>query len=185
MTHETMTARDYAIQMHGDQTYGVDKPFVFHLDAVVDVLREYKHTESPCLNGAYLHDVLEDCTDGTPEGKAIRKAEIKAKFGNATLYIVDFCTDEPGANRKERKAATYKKMRDIINLYPIQDNYFGIYAVWVKLADRLANVRQSTKDGHLLGMYRKEAADFREALYVAGLCDNMWAEYDRLLPPKE
>jgi hypothetical protein len=30
-------------------------------------------------------------------------------------------------------------------------------------------------------MYRREAASFRATLFVAGMCDPMWAEHDRLV----
>ena len=169
-----MDARDFAIQAHGDQKYG-DEPYVTHLDQVWAVLQEYGFTETCVRNGAFLHDVLEDCPN-------VSREDIKAKFGNATVYIVDFCTDEPGHNRKERKAATYKRVRATIDLYPIQDNFFGIYAIRVKVADRLSNLRSChAVNPGLLPMYRKEREAFKTALYAPGVCDAMWAEYDALL----
>lgn len=53
-------------------------------------------------------------------------------------------------------------------------------ALRVKLADRIANIRRST-DSSLFQMYRKERETFYLAYYSAGVSDEMWVEYDRLL----
>jgi len=91
--------------------------------------------------------------------------------------IATFCTDVPGPNRKQRKAATYERMRRDVAAAPVWIRA----AVRVKLADRIANLRASHRDSlSLLDMYRRESAAFRAALFVAGICDAMWAEHDRL-----
>ena len=97
MTPETSpdAARSYAIQMHGDQKYGVH-PYVHHLDAVVALLRPYG--EQAQVVG-FLHDVVED-TDATV-------ADIAERFGTLVAGCVALLSDAPGANRKERKARTY------------------------------------------------------------------------------
>lgn len=33
----------------------------------------------------------------------------------------------------------------------------------------------------MLEMYRREHPSFRDALYVAGMCESLWAELDALL----
>lgn len=65
-------------------------------------------------------------------------------------------TDEPGDNRKQRKRKSYMKMRDLRS----PDERVPCL---VKIADRLANVRNS--EGDLLEMYRKEHEAFRLAVY--------------------
>ena len=86
-------------------------------------------------------------------------------------------TDAPGANRTQRKTATYARMRGDVGAAP---PWIGS-AVQVKLADRIANLRACHREiSSLLEMSRRESASFREALYVVGMCEAMWAEHDRL-----
>ncbi|QRF54953.1 HD domain-containing protein [Variovorax paradoxus] len=165
MTPETSpdAARSYAIQMHGDQKYGVH-PYVHHLDAVVALLRPYG--EQAQVVG-YLHDVVED-TDATV-------ADIAERFGTLVAGCVALLSDAPGANRKERKARTYAAMSHVKGEQEL--------ALTVKAADRLANVRACVADGHrdLWETYRGEHATFKAAAYRAGQCDPLWAELDTLL----
>jgi (p)ppGpp synthase/HD superfamily hydrolase len=93
--------------------------------------------------------------------------------------IVDGVTDEQGANRAERHKKTYPKTAS--------DQAYTI----VKLADRIANMRESEKTSPgLLKMYRREYPEFRKALKepwgvvhkyreAHGLTA-MWAELDQL-----
>ena len=170
--------RNFAIEAHGDQKYG-EQPYVAHLDAVWAVLCEYGFDDSFYFYGAYLHDVREDC--GHKSDILFRLEDL----GAITNYVVNFCTDETGHNRKTRKAATYERCRA-----QIEQDYLRTpfpmpalpIAVRVKLADRLANLRNAIATGsNLIGMYRKERDAFKAAYYVAGLCEPMWLEYDRLL----
>lgn len=156
-------ARSYAIQMHGDQKYGVH-PYVHHLDAVVALLRPYG--EQAQVVG-YLHDVVED-TEATV-------ADVAERFGTLVAGCVALLSDAPGANRKERKARTYAAMSHVKGEQEL--------ALTVKAADRLANVRACVADGHrdLWETYRGEHATFKAAAYRAGQCDPLWAELDTLL----
>lgn len=180
-----MTARDYAMQMHGDQKYGGDKPYVYHLDAVDAVLTEFGYNHKVYSDAAYLHDVLEDCCP-TEEDLLRAREFILTEYGPDVFRIVGFCTDSKvGFNRKERKANTYNSWALLMGNTPLEYPWVTM-AMRVKIADRIANVRQCLVDRpDLIGMYRKEAYDFRCALYAEGVHDAMWAEYDRLLPPKE
>ena len=84
-------------------------------------------------------------------------------------------TDEPGPDRKARKALTYAKMARVAAEYEL--------ALVAKVADRLANVRACVDAGNatMLEKYRDEHATFRPAVFRDGLCDAMWAELDRLI----
>src|SRR5262245_31138361 len=100
-------ARQLAIAAHGNQTYG-DKPYEHHLRAVVDVLKRFgasleDASTAPLLIAAWLHDSLEDT--------ALSRAEVETNFGAEVTELVWRVTDEPGATRKERKPATYRKTR--------------------------------------------------------------------------
>lgn len=180
------SAREFAIKAHGGQKYGKEPdapPYHFHLDQVARLVTAalqgppWSHWLSgwtyeqmaAALAVAYLHDVVED-TDTTVE-------EVKVAFGSEVAEAVALLTDEPGKNRKERKAKTYAK------LAKASTNTAGLVARIVKTADRLANVHHSKlKDNTgLFKMYQKEHAAFRQAVYLSGLCDALHVTLDEAL----
>lgn len=161
-------ARAIAIKAHGEQLYG-EKPYEHHLQMVGEILRRFGfHSENddhfPLLISAWLHDSLED-TDLT-------KAEIEAVFGNEVADLVWRVTDEDGANRKERKAKTYLKLRE------------SEQAIILKLADRIANVESSLQNNPgLLRMYAKEQFHFSESLKPFSQSEKsfkMWEHLEKL-----
>lgn len=157
------TARSFAVAAHADQKYG-DRPYSFHLDAVAAIAEPYGE-EAVVI--AYLHDTAED-TNTTI-------AEIESKFGSKVAACVALLTDEPGANRKERKAKTYAKLAAVRGQNEL--------ALLVKAADRLANVRACIEDRkqNLWQLYRSEQATFKSSAYRSGLCDPLWVELESLL----
>jgi (p)ppGpp synthase/HD superfamily hydrolase len=179
--NQIMKARDFAVRAHADQNYG-DQPYSVHLDAVADILWDAGYTDTEQLQVAFLHDVIED----TPETGATLVA---AGFSGDVVNAVVFCTDLDGPNRKTRKALTYEKMEKLRDQYAAtreadhQPHRYVLLGMRAKLADRLANVSQSiaySKFG-LLKMYEKEKDSFRDALYLPGVADGLWAIYDSLL----
>ena len=169
------TPREFAIEAHGAQLYGDTEPYVVHLDAVAAILQEFGITDPDSLAAAYLHDVLEDTRIGWHE----------LEFGLDVTLMVLFCTDEPGPNRKTRKALTYARIRRELDAKAADPVVRA--AVCVKLTDRVANIRQSvTNNPGLLEMYRKEKSTFQAALSVpdefrSEAMRALWAEYGRLL----
>lgn len=154
--------RDYAIEKHKDQKYG-DKPYVYHLDMVHMVSVAQGLPQIVC-EAAYLHDVLED----TP----VTYDELKKEFDSEELAHLVFCvTDEKGNNRKERKAATYPKIKSNTN------------AIALKLCDRIANVKASltSENSGLIKMYRKEQPEFEAQLKTVGVHTKLWEELDKLI----
>lgn len=151
----------YAISLHGLQTYD-GHPYFYHLEQVVEVLRQFCFTGDLYQICGYLHDTLEDC--------AISYNDIKEKFGETVADIVYCVTDELGKNRKERKRKTYPKIASNED------------AVIIKLADRIANLSNSQDTGHSMGKrYEKEYPDFRKALYSANSkAEKMWKYLDDL-----
>lgn len=149
-------AKEFAIKHHGEQKYG-DRPYSFHLDQVVSYLVPYGETAQVI---GYLHDVVEDT--------AVTLAQVELEFGATVASCVAILTDEPGANRKERKAKTYKKMAAITGSVEL--------ALVVKAADRLANTQACIDDGKtdLLKVYQSEFNTFYSAAYRQGLCDELW-----------
>lgn len=157
-----MEARDFAIAAHGDQKYGED-PYVRHLDDVVRIVEPYGE-EAVTL--AYLHDVLEDT--------AVTYEEIQAAYGDRMAECVRLLSDEPGKNRRERKAATNAKLAKVRHGFNV--------VLLVKLADRIANVEESkrTNDSRL-EMYRREMPEFGAAVYRASDPQELWKRLEDAL----
>jgi len=149
-------AREFAAKAHDGQIYGPDQPYTYHLDAVAALAGGTEAVQTV----AYLHDVVED-TDTTLQ-------EVTAHFGTYVAECVAILSDEPGKNRKERKASSHKKLAEV--------QPYHYTALIVKAADRAANVRACVEKGNrgLLQMYRREQEAFRAAAYRPGLCDHLW-----------
>jgi len=164
MITNTIELRNFVIEKHGDQKYGKgenERPYIEHIDRVYE--ESLSHGLSSVISRASLgHDVKED-TDATDE-------EIIAAFGEEEAAIIFAVSDEPGANRAERKAKTYPKIKATPG------------ATAVKLCDRIANVSDciETKELGLLEMYTKEQPSFEEALRVPGEYESLWIELERL-----
>lgn len=143
-------AADFATQAHGSQQYGKGRPYSYHLGKVVDAVKKYGG--SPVHEtAAWLHDVLED----TP----ISREQLQQRFGKDIANIVDLLSNQ------ETKEETFKRIRTNPN------------AVFVKLADRIAN----TAEGQKNSKYRKEHPLFKSILYRPGEFDEMWTEIERNL----
>lgn len=165
-------AKSIASQAHLNQKYG-SYPYLIHLEAVQEVLERFGYVlhKSPEINSlriaAWLHDTLEDTV--------LVKEHIIYHFGEEVADLVWRVTDEQGKTRKEKKAATYPKIKS----RPL--------AVVLKLADRIANVEASVKMKKekgaysLFNMYLKEWGDFKSNLFEAGQDDKMWKHLESLL----
>jgi len=161
-------AREFSINAHWGQMYG-DRPYIYHLDAVVNLLKPYG--ENAMVIG-YLHDVIEDAEEKKKEELAL---EIKKEFGPFIYRCVSILTNEPGENRKERKQKTYLKLSGI--------NGEEELALVVCVADRLANIQACNADENkkLLKMYKSENIAFKTAVFRKGLCDDLWDKlYDAI-----
>jgi (p)ppGpp synthase/HD superfamily hydrolase len=165
----------FALERHKDQMYG-RKPYHVHLLDVVNVLRrfvDWDDLDQDFVDAAWLHDVVEDT--GTP------LEEVRKRFGERVADIVYAVTNAEGANRKERAAATYPKIRATSN------------ALVIKLADRIANLEQCVshdrlgkRPGRLFQMYLREWAAFQEGLRQrcrgeGATCKLMWEHIDKLI----
>jgi len=160
----TIELRDYVINKHGAQKYGKgenEKPYIFHIDMTYE--ESLSHGLPSVVSRACLgHDLIED-TDATYE-------DLVTVFGEAEATIIQAVSDEPGSNRKERKAKTYPKIKSTPNATP------------VKLCDRIANLKACLefKQQGLFDMYSKEHTEFKDQLYVVGEYVSMWDELDKL-----
>lgn len=143
-------AERFAVKAHGDQKYGNEFPYKLHLLFVVKTLKEFGFTEDFLLAGGWLHDTLED-TAATYE-------ELVTFFGEEVADLVAALTEPKGGNRKWRHQQTYPRTAG------------DLYAIIVKVADRIANVEVG---GDKVSMYRKEHSYFKTTLQ---------SKYDRFPP---
>lgn len=177
-------ARQLAVEAHGEQKYG-DEPYSSHLDAVVDLLESYGDDAKVI---GYLHDILDD-TD-------VDIRTIEREFGHFISECVSILRDEPGENRKERKDKTYAKLARITGkeqlalvvcvadrLSNIQACIIGVKAELPTTDKNLRKMKKKLRERNksLLKMYRSEQSDFRNAVYRAGLCDELWSQIDSAL----
>lgn len=153
----------FAERAHGDQPYG-DLLHTAHLGSVVATLQKFGLTDDVIVCGGWLHDTIED----TP----VTYELIRDQFGQEVADLVFAVTNGPGRNRAEKHEKTYPKIKATPR------------AVYLKLADRIANVEQCwlTGDSKLF-MYHREYRGFREALRDASdpIAKPMWDKLDKLL----
>lgn len=156
-------AEEVAENLHRNQSYGV-YPYKKHLRDVVNILEEHGFVNEYIIAG-WLHDSLEDCN--------ISYREIKDNFGKDVAEMVYAVTDPKGRTREEKKAKVYEDLK----AYP--------KAIVIKLADRIANVRNCirTNNTEKIVKYRKEDPDFRDALrlHSQANCNLMWHSYDNVI----
>jgi (p)ppGpp synthase/HD superfamily hydrolase len=124
----------YATQLHSQQRRkGSGVPYISHLLSVAALVLEDGGDEDQAI-AALLHDAIEDQGgDGT-------RQEIKAKFGEKVVNIVDGCTDAeivPKPPWKERKQKYIDKMRRA-----------SPEVRRVSMADKLHNARSILADYH-------------------------------------
>lgn len=136
-----MDARTYANIKHGNQKYG-QYPYVVHLDAVVATLKEFGYHSRDLIDAGYLHDVLEDTFT--------HPFELAEHFGAEVSTLVLAVT---GVG-KDRAAKTEQTIKNLQFYRP---------AIPLKMADRLTNMRFSSKEkrGHIK-MYSQELSKYRE-----------------------
>lgn len=161
-------AKDFAIAAHGDQKYG-KLPYWTHLEDVEGVLVRFGYDSPDYRAAAWLHDVLEDTPAKAPD-------LIHEGFPFEVVAMISAVTDEPGRNRKERKALTYPKIARLPAAIPL------------KVADRIANVEACLKSGDSkLIMYRKEHIEFYSWLSrdVDPRTAAMWEYLNRMMGLEE
>ena len=127
----------FATQLHAEQTRkGTTTPYIAHLLAVTSIVFENGGNEDEAI-AALLHDAIED------QGGATTREEIRRRFGNTVVAIVDGCTDAevlpkpPWRARKEVYIAHLRHASPSVLL--------------VSAADKLHNARTVLADYRVLG----------------------------------
>jgi (p)ppGpp synthase/HD superfamily hydrolase len=127
----------YSARLHAKQIRkGTTIPYVSHLLSVAGIVLEHGGNEVETI-AALLHDAIED------QGGADTREEIRRRFGDAVVSIVDGCTDAevilkpPWKERKEQYIARLSHASPSILL--------------VSAADKLHNARAILGDYRALG----------------------------------
>ena len=118
----------YATQAHAGQTRSGGDPYITHPMRVADHIRKYKqsHNLDALISAAYLHDTIED-TSTTQEA-------LHDLFGGLVASLVQELTSDPAQIKKMgKKHYLAHKMAAMSS-----------YALVIKLADRLDNVKDIT-----------------------------------------
>ncbi len=127
----------FATQLHARQTRkGTTIPYISHLLAVTAIVIEHGGNEDEAI-AALLHDSIED------QGGASTREEIRRRFGDRVVEIVDGCTDTdvmpkpPWRVRKEEYIAHISVASAPVRL--------------VSAADKLHNARAVLEDYRIVG----------------------------------
>ncbi len=137
MTDRFREALALATELHAGQfRKGTTIPYISHLLAVAAIALEFGATEDEAI-AALLHDAIEDA------GGAAAREEIRRRFGDAVVAIVEGCTDAevipkpPWRERKEAYIAHIPQASVPIRL--------------VSMADKLHNVQSVLRDYRVCG----------------------------------
>ncbi|MEM7714907.1 MAG: HD domain-containing protein [Cyanobacteria bacterium P01_A01_bin.68] len=159
----------YATQLHANQIRKVDKiPYISHLMSVSALILEAGGTEDEAIAGL-LHDAVED-----QGGKATRE-EIRQKFGETVVEIVDGCTETditPKPPWKERKIQYIENIRngsDSVKLVSQADKLHNARSLLIgyqNQGDKLWDYFSGSKEdklwfyGELLKIYQQGNVNF-------------------------
>ena len=168
----------YATQLHANQTRKVDKiPYISHLMSVSALILEAGGTEDEAIAGL-LHDAVED------QGGQATREEIREKFGETVVEIVDGCTETditPKPPWKQRKIDYIENISngsDSVKLVSLADKLHNARSLLVgyrNKGDKLWDYFNGTKEDKLWF--------YRELLkvYQQGNVNFMTVELERIL----
>lgn len=148
-----------------NQTYGDELPYGFHLDMVVEGISCYGHLVCtreddvlPIIFGGFFHDSIEDARLTYNDVMGVARQWLTEEQALMATEIVYALTNDKGRTRGERAGERY---------------YQGIretlYAPFVKLCDRLANVTyscsvESGNGSRMREVYKGEMPHFLSSL---------------------
>ncbi len=159
--------RQSAHELHQsvNQTYGDLLPYGYHLDMVVNGIRDFGYLVCikeedvlPLFFGGYYHDSIEDARLTYNDVMGIARGMMTEEQALMATEIVYALTNDKGRNRAERAGeAYYKGIRETP------------YAPFVKLCDRLANITYSCSEMNgsnkrMKEVYKKEVPHFLSSI---------------------
>ena len=176
---ETIRQSAHDLHQSVNQSYGDDLPYGYHLDMVVEGIRQFGHLVCvreedvlPLFFGGYYHDSIEDARLTYNDVMHTARQYMTEEQALMATEIVYALTNDKGRNRSERAREKY---------------YEGIrttpYAPFVKLCDRMANITFSCSgtdavNRHMRDVYRQEVPHFLSSI-------NPHSDDPRLLVPRE
>ena len=176
---ETIRQSAHDLHQSVNQSYGDDLPYGYHLDMVVEGIRQFGHLVCvreedvlPLFFGGYYHDSIEDARLTYNDVMHTARQYMTEEQALMATEIVYALTNDKGRNRSERAGEKY---------------YEGIrttpYAPFVKLCDRMANITFSCSgtdaiNRHMRDVYRQEVPHFLSSI-------NPHSDDPRLLVPRE
>lgn len=165
LTSRFEEALTYAVRLHAGQfRKGTEIPYATHLLSVASIALQHGANETEAI-ATLLHDAIED------QGGAATREEIRRRFGDQVVAIVDGCTDSdvvPEPPWKARKAAYIEHVRKaspsvrLVSASDKLDNARAILADYRVLGESLWERFHGGKDG-TLWYYRGLVKAFREA----------------------
>jgi (p)ppGpp synthase/HD superfamily hydrolase len=130
----------YAARLHANQARkGSDTPYISHLMSVAALVLEFGGSEEQVI-AALLHDAIEDQAHGEPD--RLRR-EIRRRFGDDVLTIVEGCTDTD----QQPKPEWIIRKRRYIQRLSHEDSSVALVAI----ADKLHNARSMLADYRVVG----------------------------------
>lgn len=152
LTARYREALDHAFDLHRDQRRkGSGTPYVAHLLGVSSIVLEHGGDEDEAI-AALLHDAIED------QGGDRARREIRARFGEPVVDIVEGCTDAdvqpkpPWRQRKEAYLAHLPRASPSVLLVSCADKLYNartILADLRRIGDELWGRFRGGRDGTL------------------------------------
>ena len=184
LTERFDEALTYASRLHVNQRRkGTDIPYVAHLLAVASIALEHGASETEAI-AALLHDAIED------QGGSATREDIRRRFGDDVVAIVDGCTDAetcpkpPWRARKETYIAHVRSAPASVRLVSSSDKLHNARSILADyrtcgeaLWDRFSGGREGT-----LWYYRALVEAYREGggSPVVDELERVVAEIERL-----
>jgi (p)ppGpp synthase/HD superfamily hydrolase len=179
----------FAIRLHAKQIRkGTTIPYVAHLLSVAGIAIEYGADEDEAI-AALLHDAIED------QGGAAIRDEIRQRFGDKVVDIVNGCTDAeifpkpPWQARKEAYIAHLRDASPSVRLVSAADKVHNIQTIikdYRAIGNTLWGRFKGGKEG-TLWYYRSLVSTFREggSTPIIEELDRLVTELETLTARKE
>ena len=179
----------FAIRLHAKQIRkGTTIPYVAHLLSVAGIAIEYGADEDEAI-AALLHDAIED------QGGAAIRDEIRQRFGDKVVDIVNGCTDAeifpkpPWQARKEAYIAHLRDASPSVRLVSAADKVHNIQTIikdYRAIGNTLWGRFTGGKEG-TLWYYRSLVSTFREggSTPIIEELDRLVTELETLTARKE
>ena len=169
LTQRFEQAFGYAFHLHAHQLRkGGSVPYISHLLSVAALVLEDGGDEDAAI-AALLHDAVED------QGGAAIRGEIRQRFGDRVLHMVDACTE---SDQRPKPPWKQRKLQALAQMQQAEPEVLR-----VMVADKLHNLRSIWADWQRQGdsVWARFNADRTEVLWFYGAC--LEAMRDRFSSP--